>query len=120
MILGIGVDVVDVERFTTSCLERPGMLDRLVSPMEQEQPRPAGWASLAGRFAAKEAVAKALGTGFVGFGPLDIVVERASGEGPKISLRGGAAAVATSRGVRAVRASISHDGGIAVAVAVAV
>ena len=75
---------------------------------------------LAGRFAAKEAVLKALGTGFgAGIAFTDVVIHREPGAAPEVQLAGGAAKVAEALGVTAWRLSISHTGGLAIASALA-
>jgi holo-[acyl-carrier protein] synthase len=75
---------------------------------------------LAGRFAAKEAVLKALGSGFgAGVAFTDVVIRRAPGAPPEVRLRGGAAQAAAARGVTTWRLSISHAGGVAMASALA-
>ena len=76
MILGIGIDMARVSRYT-SFLEKQHFLDKYFHPVEIEyvKSRGAGAAqSLAGKFAAREAFFKALGTGFHGFSPKDISV----------------------------------------------
>jgi holo-[acyl-carrier protein] synthase len=71
---------------------------------------------LAGRFAAKEAVLKALGTGFgAGVAFTDVVIHRTPGSAPDVKLSGGAAKAAEALGVIAWRLSISHAGGMAMA-----
>lgn len=71
---------------------------------------------LAGRFAAKEAVLKALGTGFgAGVAFTDVIIHRAPGAAPEVRLSGGAAKVAAALGVTAWRLSISHTSGLAMA-----
>ena len=71
---------------------------------------------LAGRFAAKEAVLKAIGTGFgAGVAFTDVMIHRAPGAAPEVRLSGGAAQAATALGVTAWQLSISHAGGIAMA-----
>ena len=71
---------------------------------------------LAGRFAAKEAVLKAIGTGFgAGVAFTDVTIRRCPGAAPEVRLSGGAAKVATGLGVTAWRLSISHAGGMAIA-----
>jgi holo-[acyl-carrier protein] synthase len=75
---------------------------------------------LAGRFAAKEAVLKALGTGFGGGVAFsDVVIHRAPGAPPEVRLSGGAAQAAAARGVSSWQLSISHAGGMAMASALA-
>ena len=76
--------------------------------------------SLAGRFAAKEAVLKAIGTGFgAGVAFTDVMIHRAPGAAPKVRLSGGAAQAAKALGVLDWQVSISHAGGIAMASALA-
>ena len=71
---------------------------------------------LAGRFAAKEAVLKALGTGFGGgVAFTDVMIHRAPGGPPEVRLTGGAAQAAAALGVTAWQLSISHAGGMAMA-----
>ncbi|MDB5415371.1 MAG: Phosphopantethene protein transferase [Rubritepida sp.] len=71
---------------------------------------------LAGRFAAKEAVLKALGTGFgAGVAFTDVEIHRAPGAAPQVVLSGGAAKAASALGVTAWRLSISHTGAMAMA-----
>ena len=75
---------------------------------------------LAGRFAAKEAVLKALGTGFgAGVAFTDVIIHRAPGGAPEVHLVGGAANAAAALGVTAWRLSISHTGGLAMASVIA-
>lgn len=110
MIIGVGTDVVEVARLEQA-LERTSTLrERLFTPAEGALPME----SLAARFAAKEALAKALGA------PGDLswqdaeVVNDVSGW-PSFELRGGVAALAEQRGVGRVHLSLSHDGGVALA-----
>lgn len=75
---------------------------------------------LAGRFAAKEAVLKALGTGFgAGVAFTDVVIHRLPGAPPEVHLAGGAAKSAAALGITAWKLSISHAGGLAMASALA-
>ena len=74
-----------------------------------------GGASAGGIFAAKEAVAKALGTGFVGFGFADVEILSDKKGKPVVRLHGDAAALVRDANVHL---SISHDGGMAMAFAV--
>ena len=113
MILGVGIDVVDIERFAES-LERTSTLrDRLFTPTESRLQL----ASLAARFAAKEALAKALGApGDMHWHDAEVVSE-SSGR-PLLTMRGTVQARAAALGVTAVHLSLSHDAGIASAVVV--
>lgn len=110
MIKGIGVDVVDVNRFMASLTRVPGLRERLFTPAERHLPP----ASLAARFAAKEATAKALGSPG-GMRWHDCEIPRVMGAAPEIHVRGTVLAVASQRGIRTWHVSISHDGGIATA-----
>ena len=75
---------------------------------------------LAGRFAAKEAVLKAIGTGFgAGVAFTDVMIRRSSGAAPEVQLSNGAAKAAAVLGVTDWKLSISHAGGMAVASALA-
>ncbi len=76
---------------------------------------------LAGRFAAKEAVLKALGTGFgAGVAFSDVIIYRSGGAPPQVRLTGGAAKAATELGIVEWRLSISHAGAMAMASAIAI
>jgi holo-[acyl-carrier protein] synthase len=113
MILGVGIDVVDIERFGLSLERTPTMRERLFT--EQERTRPL--ASLAARFAAKEALAKALGAP-TGMHWQDAeVVSEATGN-PQLEIRGTVRARADVLGVGSIHVSLSHDAGIASAVVV--
>lgn len=114
MIVGVGIDVVDVERFATILGRRPGLVERLFTPSERGLPI----ASLAARFAAKEAVAKALGAP-AGLAWHDCEVVSAASGRPSLLLRGTVAAAAERAGVTAWHLSLSHDAGIASAVVLA-
>ena len=120
MIIGVGIDVVPVERFAQSLTRTPGLRDRLFTANEQRTPAgdPRSGESLAARFAAKEAVAKALGTP----GDLQWVdAEVITGEygRPHLEVHGSVAGRAAMLGVTRWHISLSHDGGIASAVVIA-
>ncbi len=112
-IVGVGIDVVDIDRFGHSLTRTPGLLDRLFTPAEAERPL----ASLAARFAAKEAVAKALGApGNLAWHDAEVVTE-SSGR-PVLLMRGTVAARAAELGAAHVHLSLSHDAGIASAMVI--
>ena len=113
MIIGVGIDVVDVERFGESLTRTPGLSARLFTPTEATRPL----ASRAARFAAKEALAKALGAP-VGLHWHDAEVVSESSGRPLMELRGSVRARADELGVGSVHVSLSHDAGIASAVVV--
>ena len=110
MIIGIGIDVCDVRRFAEAIERQPRMVQRLFTPLEAQR----SMASLAARFAAKEALAKALGApAGLSWQDAEVVV---SAEGqPSFALSGTVAARAADLGVESVHLSLSHDGGFSVA-----
>jgi holo-[acyl-carrier protein] synthase len=112
-VIGVGIDVVDIERFTASLERTSGLRERLFTPAEATRPP----ASLAARFAAKEAVAKALGAP-TGMAWHDAEVVSESSGRPLLAIRGSVQARADQLGVRSVHLSLSHDAGIASAVVV--
>jgi holo-[acyl-carrier protein] synthase len=113
MILGVGIDVVDIARFGETLTRTRGMRDRLFTDTEQQR----SLASLAARFAAKEALAKALGAP-TGMRWLDAeIVNEASGD-PRFRITGSVQARADEVGVASIHVSLSHDAGIASAVVV--
>ncbi len=119
--IGIGIDAVEVDRFRRLLRKRPGIADRLFTPAEQaygrRQPDPAE--RLAARFAAKEAVMKALGVGLGAFAFGDVEVVKAPSGAPSVALTGRAAELAARRGVTQWRLSLTHTALVAEAVAVA-
>jgi len=114
VIVGVGVDIVDLARFDRALTRTPGLRERLFAESERERPT----RSLAGRFAAKEAVMKALGaTDGVRWHDMRIV---ADDEGnPDVELIGRAAEIAAARGIARLHVSMSHDSGAAIAFVVA-
>lgn len=120
MIIGVGIDVVPVERFAAALERTPGMAQRLFTPDElltgSGGTRSAE--SLAARFAAKEALAKALGApGDMLWSDAEI---RTDGYGrPSLHVQGTVAARAAELGVTHWHVSLSHDGGIASATVIA-
>ncbi|WP_159617635.1 holo-ACP synthase [Arthrobacter zhaoguopingii] len=114
MIVGIGVDVVDVDRFRRQVERTPGLIDRLFVPAE----RGLHIRSLAARFAAKEAVAKALGAP-AGMNWQDCEVRVDEAGAPSIVLTGTVDEAARRKGIASWHLSMSHDGGLASAMVVA-
>ena len=110
MIVGIGVDVCDIDRFGSSLRRTPALAERLFCPAERSLPV----ASLAARFAAKEAVAKALGAP-AGLEWHDAEVVREDSGRPTLVLRGTVEAAARRAGAASAHLSLSHDGGLATA-----
>ncbi|MFB7030029.1 MULTISPECIES: holo-ACP synthase [unclassified Streptomyces] len=120
MIIGVGIDVAEIDRFAASIERTPGLLDRLF--VEDELLLPSGErrgvASLAVRFAAKEALAKALGApaGLL-WTDAEVYVEE-TGQ-PRLRVRGSVEARAVELGVKHWHVSLSHDAGVASAVVIA-
>jgi holo-[acyl-carrier protein] synthase len=108
VILGIGVDVVDIERFGRSLERTPPLRDRLFASSERGLPL----SSLAARFAAKEALIKASGDS-TGFSWHDMVVTSDPQRRPALRVAGLVAARLEAIGVTATHLSMSHDAGIA-------
>jgi holo-[acyl-carrier protein] synthase len=118
---GIGVDAVDVARFRTVLGRRPGLGRRLFTDAERsyaESGKDPG-SRLAARFAAKEAVLKALGVGIGAADFHDVEVVRDDNGAPGLALAGRAARLAAARGVRFWHLSLSHTDLVAVASVVA-
>lgn len=113
-VVGVGVDVVDIERFSRVLARTPALRSRLFSERENTV-RTLSDQSLAARFAAKEATLKALGGHIQGFGWHDIQIEGGPGEPPTLVLSGGVAQRAVSKGVTSTHLSLSHDGPVAIA-----
>jgi holo-[acyl-carrier protein] synthase len=111
-IVGHGIDIVDVARFGEKLERTPALSDRLLTPTEQEMPLE----SMAARFAAKEALIKALG-GSSDFRFVDVEIPRGDGR-PEFVLTGDIATALEHAGI-ALHLSISHDGGMAVASVIA-
>lgn len=117
-IVGIGVDVVDLARFKDLVERTPQIVDRLFTKTEQvsAEGHQLQVMSLAGRFAVKEAVAKALGAP-AGMAWHDCEVS--NGGAPTISIKGTVAQVATKLSITNWHVSISHDGPVAIAYVIA-
>jgi len=123
VIRGVGLDLVEIER-VADLMARHGeaFSKRILHPEENASrlARRDGPTHLAGLFAAKEAVMKALGTGMAGAGFREIaVLHHATGQ-PRIRLDGGAAARAATLGIEAWHVSITHSRTTAAAVAIAI
>jgi holo-[acyl-carrier protein] synthase len=119
VILGVGVDLVRIERIRQAMARwQDRFLERVFTEGELAYARrrrdPAE--HLAARFAAKEAALKALGTGLsMGVRWREMEVQRARGEPPRLALSGRTAALGAARGVRTFHVSLTHDGDYAMA-----
>jgi holo-[acyl-carrier protein] synthase len=120
-VLGVGVDAVDVARLRRTLERTPTFASRTFTDGERalagsrKDPVPA----LAARFAAKEAVMKALGVGLGAFALKDVEVVRLESGQPVLALHGAAAALAAERGVAEWHLSLTHTALVAVAMVVA-
>lgn len=114
MIVGVGIDVVEIARFARALNRTQGLASRLFTESEQGLPV----RSLAARFAAKEALAKALG-GPHGLLWTDAEVVTDPLGRPELKVNGTVAAAAVRLGVRRWHLSLSHDGGLATAIVIA-
>ena len=123
MVLGIGIDLVSVSRMERTLNQPWGsrFLERVFAPSEicycKKRLRPQE--AFAARFAAKEALVKALGTGFSGgVAPVQIIVDEGENQSPIIRMSDRASVVAQSMGVNRCSVSISHTAGMACAMVV--
>jgi len=114
MIVGVGVDVVDLARFEEKLAGTPALLERLFHPNE----RAYSAEKLAGCFAAKEAVVKAIG-GPSGLSWVELSVVRDTQGRPWINAEGETAQTFIDAGISKLHLSISHDGGMLTAFVVA-
>ena len=114
MIIGVGVDVCEVARFEASLRRTPELAERLFTAGERDR----STESLAARFAAKEAVAKALGAP-AGLRWHDCEIVSDPDGRPWLTVSGTVGAAAAERGISRWHLSLSHDGGIASAMVVA-
>lgn len=116
MIVGVGVDICQIDRVAAMLERRPGLVGRLFTSAEATgaSGQPRSTASLAARFAAKEALAKALGSpGGLSWADAEVL---SGPEGqPQFAVHGTVAARAAELGVDQIRVSLSHDGGLATA-----
>ena len=120
-IVGLGVDICEIARMERALARHPTMRERVFTPQEiaycDSKARPAE--SYAGRFAAREAVIKALG-GYRGKRWQDISVARHPSGAPSIALAGHAALRAEMLGITRILITFTHEKTNAVAFAVAV
>jgi len=122
MIIGLGVDVTKIDRIEAA-MERRGraFLERIFTPSEIAycQSHRHSAERFAGRFAAKEAAMKALGTGWSrGVRWIDIEVVRERSGKPTLRLAGAACEIASGLGVKNIALTITHDGNTALALVI--
>lgn len=120
-VIGIGVDAVDVPRFRATLARTPSFRDRVFTDQElipladRRDPVP----SLAARFAAREAVMKAMGVGLGAFDFHDVWVDRLDSGRPVLQVSGRADALARERGIGSWHLSLTHTDELAIAYVVA-
>ncbi len=122
MVVGVGTDLVDLERFRQAAERTPGILTRYFTEGERAyaERRQDPTERYAARFAAKEAVMKALGVGLGACEMAEIEVLRDEDSGaPDLVLHGKAAALAADRGVTAWHLSLTHTATSAHAIVIA-
>jgi holo-[acyl-carrier protein] synthase len=120
-VIGIGIDLVEIDRFRRVLERRPGVAARLFTEYERSslERRKDPVPGLAARFAAKEAVMKALGVGIGAFAFGDVEVRRLRSGAPDLRVTGKAADLASALGVAAWSVSLTHTDETASAVVVA-
>lgn len=106
MIVGIGTDLMEIERIKKAC-QKEAFLKRTFTEEECRQAR-GSFSKLAGNFAVKEAVSKTLGTGFRTFMPLDIEVLRDDLGKPYVNLYGGAKVLQEAMAIKRFHITISN------------
>ena len=119
--IGIGTDLVELDRFRRTLQRTPSIIDRLFTDDERTyaELRRDPTERLAARFAAKEAVLKAMGAGIGECRFRDIEVVRAESGAPSVRLHGGAAGLAAGKGVGSWLLTLTHTESLAQAIAVA-
>lgn len=110
LIKGTGVDIIEIARIEKAFKGSGRFAERIYTPAEiaacgGTKPK---WDSLAARFAAKEAVAKALGTGIGTFRWTEVEIVRGSGGNPEVILHGNAKKLASQKDIKSIRLSLSH------------
>ncbi len=120
MIYGVGTDMVEIARVRQAIEKNPRFLQKVYTEKEighcQRKKNP--WQSFAARFAAKEAVGKAMGTGIGKLGLTNIeIINKTSGQ-PQVVLHGTAAVLAQTKGVKTIHISLSHSETYAIATAI--
>ncbi len=121
MIIGVGIDIIEIERIKKAITKNPKIISRIfnqeeIGLFEEENFRPN---MIAGFFAAKEATVKALGTGIRGLQWKDIEIKKTREGKPLIELHNNAKNIAYSKNITNIHISISHSKEYAVAQAIA-
>ena len=114
MIKGVGVDLVDLARFESKLSETPALLERIFTPTERDR----SMQSLAGIWAAKESLIKAIGNP-VGLNWQDVTVAKDELGKPHLEISGATKERSEQMGITSWHLSITHDGGMACAFVIA-
>lgn len=122
MIKGIGIDIIEIERITNAIDKNKRFLQRIFTNQEIHYFSKRGYPinTIAGSFAAKEAVMKALGTGLRNFKWTDIEIHRNDLGKPSVMLYNNAEETANKNGIQEILITISHSKNYAVAQALAI
>ncbi len=120
MIIGVGVDIVQVNRIAKN-IENQKFIDKIYTSNEKAYLKKKNYShqTAAGLFVAKEAVSKSLGTGILGFNITDIEITKDEHDKPEILLHNNAQKIAIDKGIDKINISISHEKDYAIAFAVA-
>lgn len=120
MITGLGIDIIEIERIEKAIAKNARFLDKIFTVREKEmfQSKNMKVETIAGNFAAKEAVSKVLGSGVAGFRWTDIEILRETDGKPYVILHHGALERANERHIEKVEVSISHNRTSAIANAI--
>jgi len=116
MIFGIGVDIIKISRFEKSSTR---FLKKIFSKCELDYLANKNLESFAGMFAAKEAVAKSLGTGFKNFAPCEIEIMHKKNKKIFVKLNNNALIISRKLKIKSIKISIAHEKKYAIAFAIA-
>ena len=121
MVKGIGVDLVEIKRIKKAIETHPRFVERVFTPVEQSYclSKARSYLHFAVRFAAKEAIMKALGSGFRGIKWVEMEISKDALGKPEVELKGMAAKKAEEQKIRQILISLSFSGENAIAAAVA-
>ncbi len=119
-ILGVGLDIIEIDRIREIALKYRNFLERILSIEERRQiiNKKDKFPSIAVRFSAKEAFIKALGGRFEGWRWQDVEVLTGINGAPEIRLKNKALEEAVKRGIKEIKISLSHSNKYAVAVVI--
>ncbi len=120
MIVGVGVDIIEISRIKDAMEKNTLFIEKIYTENEIEYLKSRNFRPeyLAGRFAAKEAISKALGTGIFQYSMKDIEIDRNANGKPVVILKGKAKQIAQKLGEYKIHISISHSRENAIAYAV--